>query len=141
MWGNQSIVKSVHSWLDRYELTRPADCRVPQERVEKSTVTADADMAASVLAAADSFGTDTYAFVSSDLQVLNRGLVSYAFGSVTSMALASGGTGFAATTNVVDLAGAHLGTVDTHTVVDPSGAASVSTTTFAGLALIVRRQR
>ena len=103
--------------------------------VVRTTLTVEAGMAVSILAAADAFGADTLASVSADVRVLDRGLVSYAFGSVTAVAAASGGAGFADATTVVDMAGADIGTVRTHTVSDPSGAVSVETTTFAALGL------
>ena len=102
--------------------------------VEKTTVTVDAGMAVSVTAAADAFGAQSFASVTAELQVLDRGLVSYAFGSVTAIAAASAG-GMGGTTAVVDITGADRSIVTTSTITDPSGAASTTVTTFAGIDL------
>lgn len=125
-WMCRHDAKWLHAGCGR-------DARAPG--VVKTTLTVDAGLAVSVLAAADAFGTDTTASVLADVRVLDRGLVSYAFGAVTAVAAASGGLGFADATATVDLIGADMAVVNTQTVLDPSGAVATETTTFAGIGL------
>ena len=79
--------------------------------VTVSTVTIKTALSANVVAGADAVGTDTLATVNVNLRVVERGLMSYASGSASALAMgqtAAGGTPFGSTYAMADLFGADL---------------------------------
>lgn len=116
------------SWLKGWRV----NCRDSSD--DRTTITVTGGLAVSVIAAADAFGTDTVGEVVADVRVLDRGLVSYAYGSVTALA-ATSADGFASAIALADTSGATLGRTDTTTVNDPNGTASLSTVNFAVIGL------
>ncbi|MEB2847244.1 calcium-binding protein [Endobacterium cereale] len=85
----------------------------------------------SVVAGADAYGQNTAAIVDANMRMFDRGLASFAVGSVVSIAAANGDGAYAATYAQVDVSGADLGKVSTSQVASADGSFMSTTTSFA----------
>lgn len=99
------------------------------------SITAAGGIAVTVTAGADAFGKATQATAIVDMHVVDRGLASFAYGSVTATAAAAGGGAFASTVTTVGLTGADLGMVSSVDTISQDGSAMTTTTAFAGIDL------
>ncbi|WP_052496971.1 MULTISPECIES: calcium-binding protein [unclassified Rhizobium] len=109
------------------------DCGHPD--IKPTTQTATGGIAVSVSTAADAFGVATRATTTMDIHTIDRGLASYAYGSVSTAASASGEGAYASTVTNVGMIGADIGYVSSIDTVSDTGAVMTTTTSFAGINL------
>ena len=96
-----------------------------------STVTISTSVAVTLAVSADAVGNDTLADINATVRVVDRGLLTFASGSVTAVAAANstdGGSPFAQTTALLDIAGADLVVYNSkeHTGTDSTSGATQS---------------
>lgn len=109
------------------------DCGHPD--IKPTMQTATGGIAVSVSTAADAFGVATRATTTVDMHTIDRGLASYAYGSVSTVASASGDGAYASTVTSVEMIGADIGYVSSIDTVSNTGAVMTTTTSFAGINL------
>ena len=107
------------------------DCGHPD--IKPTTQTATGGIAVSISTAADAFGDATRATTTVDIHTIDRGLASYAYGSVNTVASASGAGAYASAVTSVEMIGADIGSVHSVDTVSDTGAVMTTTTSFAGI--------
>lgn len=112
------------------------ECGRPDPRVPVTTsATTSSQLAVTISAGADAYGQDTFASVTANVHIFDRGLASFVSGSVTAVASAVGGPGYADAYAQVGLAGADVAVAAQQEAASPDGSYHAVTTDFAGIDL------
>lgn len=129
-------------WGHHAHWSRPSGGCSPRDSqpIVTKAVTAESALAVTVFGGADAFGQDTTASADVSLQVVDRGLATFAIGGASFAAAANGEPAFAAAYGGVAITGADLSIVSTKTATGTGGGSDgmAETTELSFVALDVK---